>query len=271
MKKTHYEKHLYPYLTEAIQAVIKEQEITMQADKSHTFQDKIYQKVEIEKYQSQFKDCFNPECRQKFIPKSKLICPTCKTNLKRSLSQALPIGNSSCEDPQLTRQEQANEGPSQATRFEFKETGAGQYFMLSHKMNTNSNNKASVSPVPFQVCSPVFVNPSSYENCKAVLRTIGKKAGIRKYGCGEREWVCVCCDGSPYVLCLRLMVSTYMCDVCKVSMDGMHDVDEHLATHNGTGTYSLEFDWVMLIPGPGHLEMNMIRSLVEFCWDIFWR
>ena len=34
---------------------------------------------------------------------------------------------------------------------------------------------------------------------------------------------------------------------------------------------SLEFDWVLLIPGPGHVEMNLLKSIVEFTWDIFWR
>ena len=30
-------------------------------------------------------------------------------------------------------------------------------------------------------------------------------------------------------------------------------------------SYELEFDWVVLVPGPGHLEINMLRSLVGVC------
>jgi len=35
--------------------------------------------------------------------------------------------------------------------------------------------------------------------------------------------------------------------------------------------YELEFDWVLLTPDPGHIKMNIIRSLVEFSWEIFWK
>ncbi|ELT87430.1 hypothetical protein CAPTEDRAFT_189999 [Capitella teleta] len=33
---------------------------------------------------------------------------------------------------------------------------------------------------------------------------------------------------------------------------------------------SLEFDWVWLQPGPGHIEMNMLRSFVKMMWEPFW-
>ena len=33
---------------------------------------------------------------------------------------------------------------------------------------------------------------------------------------------------------------------------------------------SLDFDWVLLISGPGHIEMNMLKTEVELVWDILW-
>ena len=43
------------------------------------------------------------------------------------------------------------------------------------------------------------------------------------------------------------------------------------SSHNGDITQcSLEFDWVLLLPGPGHVEMNMLKSLVSLLWDVFW-
>ena len=131
-----------------------------------------------------------------------------------------------------------------------------------------------VDPVHFQVSTPVFVNPCSYDTCLDILRDIGRKAGIKKYKTGDREWVSVCCDGSPYVLCLRLILSTYLCDTCGVSVMGIPAIDQHLQNHsadNSTPTYTLEFDWVLLIPGPGHIEMNLVKSIVEFSWEIFWK
>ena len=35
--------------------------------------------------------------------------------------------------------------------------------------------------------------------------------------------------------------------------------------------FSLEFDWVFLHPGPGHVEMNMLKGITELCWDVFWK
>ena len=32
----------------------------------------------------------------------------------------------------------------------------------------------------------------------------------------------------------------------------------------------LEFDWAMMCLGPGHVEMNMVHSVVELSWSIFW-
>lgn len=33
---------------------------------------------------------------------------------------------------------------------------------------------------------------------------------------------------------------------------------------------TLEFCWVILQPGPGHIEMNMLRGITEVCWEVFW-
>ena len=76
------------------------------------------------------------------------------------------------------------------------------------------------------------------------------------------------------------MLSTYvvyMCATCGVSMSGPNAIYEHMSSDNGHAddnsipTYSLEFDWVLLIPGPGPVEMNLLMIIVEFTWDIFWR
>ena len=49
-----------------------------------------------------------------------------------------------------------------------------------------------------------------------------------------------------------------MLNVHDVSNDDLND--EH---------YSLEFDWVLLQPRAGHLDINMLKGLTELCWSVF--
>ena len=130
-----------------------------------------------------------------------------------------------------------------------------------------------------QVTEPVFVNPCGYDAVIAALKHIGEKSGIPKYnnGVGSREWVAVCCDGSPYNLCFRVMMSTYRCSFCPSIHFGLKDIKKHITNHNIPekdvleSMFSLEFDWVFLHPGPGHVEMNMLKGITELCWDAFWK
>ena len=98
---------------------------------------------------------------------------------------------------------------------------------------------------------------------------------MKRYG-GDREFVYLCCDGSPYVLCSRLILSTYICSICKESVSGVQESTNHVQKHvddrsQGECLMELEFDWAILIPGPGHLEMNMVKSFVELTWSIFFK
>ena len=30
------------------------------------------------------------------------------------------------------------------------------------------------------------------------------------------------------------------------------------------------FDWIVLQPGPGHIEMNMLKTYLKPAWDVYW-
>ena len=133
--------------------------------------------------------------------------------------------------------------------------------------------------VPTNKCSasePIFENPCLYEAVKTVMTEIVKKSGIPNYnnGKGEKQLIPIFCDGSPHKLCFWCMTSTYRCGLCETVECGWSTIEEHVqdaqATEDTSGI-SLELDWVLMQPGGGHIEMNMIKGIVDVCWDIFWK
>ena len=121
------------------------------------------------------------------------------------------------------------------------------------------------------VHEPVYANPCSYEATATVLRNIAKRSGLRQHG-GVRDWIIVVCDGVPYNLCRRLVASTHICHTCNMSFNGMDSLVDHSNKHHdGVATGSREFDWVVLQPGAGNIEINMVKGVVELGWDINWK
>ena len=51
-------------------------------------------------------------------------------------------------------------------------------------------------PAEIVVGKPYDLNPSSYEDTKMIIRNESIKAGISKYGSGERSWIAMVCDDS---------------------------------------------------------------------------
>ena len=41
--------------------------------------------------------------------------------------------------------------------------------------------------------------------------------------------------------------------------------------HEHDVQFKKEFDWVLLQPGMGHIEMNAVKGLVELSWEVFWK
>ncbi len=77
---------------------------------------------------------------------------------------------------------------------------------------------------------PCLVNPNSYGRVHEVLQHIQAH--------GPRAWYAVGSDGVPYVLAHRLRDSTPQ-------------------LHN-----------ILLLPGPGHIEMNVLRALFKLLWPL---
>ncbi|RIB03900.1 hypothetical protein C2G38_2286020 [Gigaspora rosea] len=80
------------------------------------------------------------------------------------------------------------------------------------------------------VPDPLPINPNSVENIRKVFDHIQNISGINS---GNRKWIVVVCDGLPY----------------------------HYAQK-----FKNEYPSIILLPGPLHEEMNMLKAFVELNW-----
>ncbi|RIB11920.1 hypothetical protein C2G38_2259732 [Gigaspora rosea] len=82
------------------------------------------------------------------------------------------------------------------------------------------------------VPDPLPINPNSVDNIRKVFDHIQNISGINS---GNRKWIVVVCDGLPY----------------------------HYAQK-----FKNEYPRIILLPGPLHEEMNMLKAFVELNWDV---
>ena len=271
VKQTHYDRHLYPYWSRIIKEVIEDQRMEHHEDSDEPlFVDSIDDCAAVKKKNAMYKKCF--DCNTNDIDMNKINCPNCKTNLKQSKQRYLGLSDKSTYS--VKEMKKTRQMPKQY-RLDISEV-SGQSRVKLNKVEVAEEE--GIPPNKCHVTEPVFVNPCSYNAVNSVLKHIGEKSGIAKYnnGIGSREWVIVYCDGSPYNLCFRIITCTYRCAICADTLCGMKEVEKHLQSHmiareDFNGQYSLEYDWVLLQPGPGHIEMNMLKGITDLCWEIFWK
>ena len=63
----------------------------------------------------------------------------------------------------------------------------------------------------------MFVNPNSADALKEVLRRVDKAANVKRYhpdNPSAREWLNVTMDGSPYLVCRKVIEDVPMCTEC---------------------------------------------------------
>ncbi len=124
------------------------------------------------------------------------------------------------------------------------------------------------------VLDPVFANPNSLKTVAVVLRHIGESSKVKKY-CKDymREWVFVVCDGLPHGLCEKLIMEAVVCHTndCNKSFLSLVEFSQHCNTsHQGAEvSFSREFDWIYLLIGDGHNEINLLRAFFELNWTPF--
>ena len=254
-KHLHYEQLLFPYLSSRIAKVIGEQ--SQQGDK---WIDLVDEKVEYDRKKENYKIC--GVCEQE-NNKTNRKCNRCG----ESLSQSQTKRSVERDEPRVltknvseTRLKATVEGGNLLKlSAEKQQRDRPEY---AHIKCDNSGDKPNVF-----VLTPTMVNPNSYDAIQQVLLDVGMQSEIHQY-CPEsdRQFVLVYCDGVPYNLIWRVCNSTMRCSDCDVLLHSKKDCDKHI--HDN---FNPEFDWVIVVPGGGHIEMNMLKALVDLLWPVFWK
>ena len=112
-------------------------------------------KVNEQEYNLIYKECH--ACGKTHIPKNKINCTECKTNLKQSRTVALGINPGSTYEAPVRRE--SRDSRSQDYIMEFRVGRDGKHKSRQVEVTEPSNQ---VPKIPYRVCEPIFVNPASY-------------------------------------------------------------------------------------------------------------
>ena len=114
----------------------------------------------------------------------------------------------------------------------------------------------------------VDLNPNSQKAIKQLLLNIREQGEVGV----KRKWVRVGVDGVPYNIAASLLDNNVVCDVCQAVIDVSHTpfsmhVDLEHPGQTDIGHKKL-FDYVLLTPGAGHMEINLLRAIFKLCRHI---
>lgn len=255
VKRVHYEQHLFPYLSKRIGKVVNEQ--TEQGDQ---WVDLVDEKVKSDNRHEAYNIC--GDCGHENRKQSRK-CGKCGVNLSQSKRNAkieeAQMSTTNRSEARLRVAVESGDGSTMKLLTEKERNTRPEYDHIKCELPSEAPNAV--------VLTPSMVNPNSYDAIRKVLVDCGQQARIQKY-CPEsnRKFLLIYCDGVPYNLIWRLCQSTFRCLSCGELLHSKADCTKH-----GHNDFTLEFDWVVVVPGGGHIEMNMLKTLVELLWPVFWK
>lgn len=124
-------------------------------------------------------------------------------------------------------------------------------------------------PAKVKMGEIIGLNPNSRESVKAVIKNILKQCNVGEH----RKWIRIGCDGVPYSIADSLIDSLVVCCICKEEIDlrkqsfELHIIQSHSGIENVS--YKKIFGNILLTPGAGHIEINLLRSCFSLCRHIF--
>ena len=98
---------------------------------------------------------------------------------------------------------------------------------------------------------------------------MGVRAGVHKYGVGDRRWLFVECDGGIYSIVEKLVFNVFHCELCHESVFGFEEFMNHRCRILYDLDHTREFDWIIPLPGLLHIEMNGCKAFFELNWEVF--
>ena len=116
-------------------------------------------------------------------PKTKRKCDICHTHLTKTVKNSI----TQIEKVSVYRVVLNSDTKKLQKKITEESNGRYEQIQLNHPIQI----------LEVTVGEPTFVNPNSYQKCTEVLKKIGRKAGIERYGGKKRQWVIIECDGLP--------------------------------------------------------------------------
>ncbi|KAI8891645.1 hypothetical protein BC833DRAFT_626634 [Globomyces pollinis-pini] len=125
------------------------------------------------------------------------------------------------------------------------------------KLNKKLNQKLvqTYPSIETLVLDPIPINPNSENNIKTILRHIRNIANVipsdrrlMKVGHVYRNWIFVGADGIPCATILKIQ-------------------QQEADAYDKDKTFIKEFDWIVLIIGDLHIEMNMMKTFLKTYWE----
>ncbi len=110
-----------------------------------------------------------------------------------------------------------------------------------------------------------LVNPNCRNSIKTVLNHIKTVCKIPE----QRKWVVVWSDGVPYIQMEHIIETVYTCSICNAEVDTKDVTFEKHSTDCHPGeepTFTRAFEFIIPRPGPGHIEMNIAKILMDVGW-----
>ena len=128
-----------------------------------------------------------------------------------------------------------------------------------------------IKPIVY-IGAPCMVNLNSINTVREVLHHFELTNNLKKED-NSRQWTFLISDGVPYIYASLLQDRVLICKVCGEEMKGISCNDkefallqkEHEMKHEcSKNLFKGLFSNTVLIPGPGHIELNMGRLLLKF-------
>lgn len=115
----------------------------------------------------------------------------------------------------------------------------------------------------------IGVNPNSRENLKKVVKGISNQVSLAN----ERKWVRLGFDGVPYRIVQSIIENLVICESCGAEIDlkngqfETHAKDKHGSYDSVTSR--VLYENILLVPGAGHIEKNLLIIVFRLCRSIF--
>ena len=120
---------------------------------------------------------------------------------------------------------------------------------------TESMNRIELPDIV--IGEPCMVNPNSIAAVQEVIQHITDLA-IKD---NDRNWTMIACDGVPYVYAANIQDHMVKCNECG---DVYDDKENH---SHCSGIAKPLFNDFILLPGPGHIEINMGSAALKLMWE----